>query len=123
MGIGKHQAALGIHDHARPEALGLTLERLVTETEKEPEKRIVKERISFYGNASFGGDFTTAGITRSSIVAKLGNPCPPEDQGSAATTLLENNAQKTQQGTSTELLIAASQADLGFDNRSLNILS
>ncbi|MGH8603497.1 MAG: hypothetical protein ACREXR_12220 [Gammaproteobacteria bacterium] len=65
--------------------------------------------------------FTTAGITRSSIVARLGDPGPPEDQGSAATTLLENNAQKTQHCTNTELLIRASQADLGFDNRSLNI--
>ncbi|MGH8469033.1 MAG: hypothetical protein ACREVY_08680 [Gammaproteobacteria bacterium] len=66
--------------------------------------------------------FTTAGITRSSIVAKLGDPCLPEDQGGAAApTLLENNAHKTQHCINTERLIGASQADLGFDNRSLNI--
>jgi hypothetical protein len=38
--------------------------------------------------------FTTAGFTRSNMGARLGNPCPPAGQGSAAAAApLEYNAQ------------------------------
>ncbi len=61
---------------------------------------------------SFGGDVHHSRRHALQHRPRLGNPCLPEDQGSAATRLLENNPQKTQQGISTELLIGASQANL-----------
>jgi len=68
VGIGKHLSVLGIHDHTRPEALDLTPERLISETEREPEKRIGKERDSALWEHPSVATFTTAGDTRSSIV-------------------------------------------------------
>jgi hypothetical protein len=64
--------------------------------------------------------FTTASVTRSNIDARLGTPCSPAAQGSAAATLLENNAQTTKPAISIQSLITGLQAELRFGNRCLS---